>query len=323
MAWLESQVGFREGANNENPFGPWQGVRNAAYCDSFAQEGACEYGGYRWPANCQFGWKGAAYVPYSEADARALGLWRSRDTRPARGWQPIYDWTGWGGGDHIGTVWGTDDGWKTFWTVEGNTGSPQGVHWVRRDWTYVRGFIALPDADGEPPPPAGPRELRKGLTGEDVTWLQSRLTELGYDVPGGIDGDFGDGTEQAVMNFQGDWSPPVDGIVGLLTRESLADDAHRADMHQPPPPPPEPSFPAWPGRYMRRGHEGDDVSTLQARLAERGWVDSRGRLLKADRWFGRETDRVLRLFQAYAGLEDDGVAGPVTWNALWTVPVTS
>ena len=322
MAALEGQVGFREGPNNENPWGPWQGVRNAAYCDSFSQWGACEHGGYRWPAHCQFGWKGSAYCPFTEKDSSGLGLWRSRDTRPARGWQILFDWTGWGGADHIGTVWGTDDGWKTIWCVEANAGSPQGVHWIRRDWTYIRGFVALPEADGEPPPPPGPRELHKGLTGDDVHWLQSRLTELGYHVPGGIDGDFGDGTEQAVMNFQGDWDLEVDGIVGPATRESLADDSHRADM-QPPPPPPEPTFPTWPGRYMRRGDEGEDVTTFQARLAERGWVNSRREPLVADGWFGRETDRVVRLFQEYAELKVDGVVGPVTWNALWTVPVTS
>lgn len=328
VAWLAAEVGFREGPNNSNPYGPWQGVRNAAYCNSFADEGAYVGGGYRFPTWSQFGEKGTAYVPYAEDMARKLGIWRSGrgpTNPPRRGWRPVFDWTGWGGGDHIGgAVLDSDDGWRTFWTVEGNTGSPQGVHYVRRDWAYVRGFIALDETEGGGDVPAGPRELKLGFEGDDVTWLQSRLTELGYHVPGGIDGDFGEGTWQAVLNFQNDWVPAErGGIVGLVTREAMADDAHRADMQPPKPPPPsEPSFPAWPGRYMRRGHVGEDVYTLQARLAERGWVDSSGRRLKADRWFGRETDRVFRLFQAYAGLEDDGVAGPVAWNALWTVPVT-
>lgn len=319
MAAIEAEVGFVEGGNNDNPYGTWQGISHAAYCASFAMWGACLHGGYRWPSYCQFGWKGDAYVPYCEAHARTLGIWRvcSRNDPPKRGWMPVYDWTGWGGGDHIGAgVWGSDDGWATLWVVEGNTGSPQGVHYVRRDWTYIRGFIALEETPGAGPD--GPRELQLGYVGDDVRWLQSRLTELGYDVPGGIDGDFGSGTWQAVLNFQHDWVPTErDGIVGLVTREALADDGHRADMHPPEPPPPPPA-PPWPGRYLRRGDVSDDVAVFQARLMERGWHD----ITVADGWFGRITDKVVRQFQENKNLTVDGLVGPVTWAAFWTAPIT-
>ncbi len=321
LAWAEGEIGFREGANNENHYGPWQGVRNAAYCDSFAQMAAVLHGGYRWPANCQFGFKGAAYCPYTEADARDLGLWRkaSEYRQPKRGDQILFDWTGWGGCDHIGTVWGTDDDFKTVWCVEANAGSPQGVHWIRRDWSYIRGFVALSElnAGSANPPPSGPREMRRGFSGDDVRWLQSRLTELGYDVPGGIDGDFGAGTEQAVMNFQHDWSPPVDGIVGLVTREALADDSHRADMHNPPPEPEPPTWPQWPGVYYKRGDVAEGVRVFQGRLVERGWK------VAADGWFGRKTEKVVASFQSNKNLEIDGIVGRSTWDALWTEPVTA
>lgn len=150
MAALEGEIGFREGPNNENPYGRWQGVLNAAYCDSFAQWGAVEHGGYRWPDHCQFGYKGDAYCPYTETHARELGLWRDAATyrQPQRGDQILFDWTGWGGCDHIGTVWGTDDNYATVWCVEGNAGSPQGVHWIKRDWKYIRGFVALSTVAG-------------------------------------------------------------------------------------------------------------------------------------------------------------------------------
>lgn len=319
MAAIEGEVGFQEGPQNQNPYGDWQGISHAAYCASFANWGACLHGGYRWPEDCQFGWKGDAYVPYCEAHARRLGVWRvsSQSDPPKRGWMPVYDWTGWGGGDHIGAgVWGSDDGWATFWVVEGNTGSPQGVHYVRRDWTYVRGFVALEETPGSEP--AGPRELQLGYVGDDVRWLQSRLTELGYDVPGGIDGDFGSGTWQAVLNFQHDWVPAErGGIVGLVTREALADDGHRADLHPPEPPPPPPA-PPWPGRYLRRGDVSDDVAVFQARLMERGWHG----ITAADGWFGRVTDTVVRQFQAAKDLTVDGLVGPTTWTAFWTAPIT-
>lgn len=326
MAAIEGEVGFVEGANNANPYGDWQGISHAAYCASFAMWGVCLHGGYRWPDYCQFGWKGDAYVPYVEAHARRLGIWRecSQANPPKRGWMPVYDWTGWGGGDHIGAgVWGTDDGWATLWVVEGNTGSPQGVHYVRRDWTYIRGFVAV-DETGGASQPTGPRDLRKGYSGDDVTALQQRLVDLGYDVPGGVDGDFGSGTEQAVFNFQHDWAPPIDGIVGEATRAALTDDGHRADMHPdpPPPPPPPPDEPAgpppWPGVYLRRGDVSVSVAMFQARLMERGWDE----LTVADGWFGRITDRVVRQFQSNKNLAVDGIVGPVTWDAFWNEPIT-
>lgn len=315
MTWAEGEVGFVEGPNNDNPYGPWQGVWNAAYCDSFAQKAAVEHGGFEWPDNCQFGYKGDAYCPYTEKHARDLGIWHPRGDgyAPRRGDQRLYDWTGWGGADHIETFWGHEDGKP--WNIGANTGSPNGVHYVQRDETYLRGTVAWSDLAGGNEP-TGPRELRRGYTGEDVLWLQSRLSELGYDVPGGIDGDFGSGTEQAVMNFQHDWSPPIDGVVGLTTREALADDGHRADMHPEPPPAPKPSFPTWPGKYLRRGDTGDDVRTFQARLVERGWK------LTVDGWFGRRTDQVVRAFQVGRGLELDGIVGRATWDALWTMPVS-
>lgn len=319
MSWEEGEVGFREGPNNENPYGPWQGVWNAAYCDSFAQMAAVQQGGFEWPSYCQFGVKGDAYCPYTEAHARKLGIWHDKGDgyEPRRGDQRLYDWTGWGGADHIETYWGQENGKP--WNIGANTGSPNGVHYVQRDETYLRGTVAWSDLGpgdpNQPPAPQGPRDLRKGYSGEDVLWLQSRLTELGYDVPGGIDGDFGSGTEQAVMNFQGDWVPPVDGIVGSATREALADDSHRADMHNPPPEPVQ-TWPQWPGIYYKRGDVDEGVRVFQAQLAERGWT------IVADGWFGRSTLRVVLGFQSNKNLTIDGIVGPTTWNAIWLEPIS-
>lgn len=60
--------------------------------------------------------------------------------------------------------------------------------------------------------------LKRGSRGEDVKWLQQKLTEKGYPV-GTIDGIFGTRTEQAVKSFQMDAF--VDGICGKLTIEKL------------------------------------------------------------------------------------------------------
>lgn len=316
MTWAEGQVGFVEGNNNSNPYGPWQGVWNAAYCDSFAQMAAVQQGGFEWPTYCQFGFRGDAYCPYTEAHARKLGIWHDKGDgyEPRRGDQRLYDWTGWGGADHIETFWGRENGKP--WNIGANTGSPGGVRYCQRDETYLRGTVAWSDLPPDVAPvPNGPRELRKGFSGEDVLWLQRRLLDLGYDVPGGADGDFGSGTEQAVFNFQHDWSPPVDGIVGLVTREDLANDAHRADMHNPPPEP-SPDFPQWAGVYLKRGDRGDEVWAFQSRLKTRGWS------IVVDGWFGRDTLRVVKAFQSNMGLVIDGIVGRETWDAMWTEPIS-
>ena len=60
--------------------------------------------------------------------------------------------------------------------------------------------------------------LKRGARGEDVKWLQQKLSERGYPV-GTIDGIYGTRTEQAVKQFQTDVF--VDGIAGKLTIEKL------------------------------------------------------------------------------------------------------
>ena len=64
------------------------------------------------------------------------------------------------------------------------------------------------------------RELKKGMTGDDVNTLQTALEWLGYST-GGVDGDFGAKTEAAVKAFQSAKGLYADGIVGPLTLEAL------------------------------------------------------------------------------------------------------
>ncbi|MDX6405745.1 MAG: putative chitinase [Blastocatellia bacterium] len=67
--------------------------------------------------------------------------------------------------------------------------------------------------------------LKKGSSGPDVTALQQKLKDLGFD-PKGVDGNFGGGTEAAVIAFQEANGLDVDGKVGPNTRAALQlDDA--------------------------------------------------------------------------------------------------
>ncbi len=66
------------------------------------------------------------------------------------------------------------------------------------------------------PPPT----LREGMSGFQVTRLQRLLKQRGFD-PGPIDGMFGAGTKQALMNAQAVSGLNTDGIAGPLTWRSL------------------------------------------------------------------------------------------------------
>ncbi len=62
--------------------------------------------------------------------------------------------------------------------------------------------------------------LKQGSSGPDVTNLQQKLKELGFD-PKGVDGHFGPGTRDAVMDFQQSKGLQADGIAGPNTLDAL------------------------------------------------------------------------------------------------------
>ena len=66
------------------------------------------------------------------------------------------------------------------------------------------------------------RQLHKGMSGGDVKSLQRLLFADGYSVGKcGDDGEFGNDTENAVINYQTDHNLDPDGIAGILTLNSL------------------------------------------------------------------------------------------------------
>ena len=69
--------------------------------------------------------------------------------------------------------------------------------------------------------PAGEfRTLKKNSKGEDVYWLQCKLTELGY-YSGHIGGVYLDGTVKAVKAFQKDHGLNADGVAGIATLKKI------------------------------------------------------------------------------------------------------
>src|SRR3989442_12183804 len=70
--------------------------------------------------------------------------------------------------------------------------------------------------------------LKQGSSGPDVTKLQQKLKDLGFD-PNGVDGNFGPGTRDAVMAFQQSKGLQADGIAGPATLAALGLDDGQAN----------------------------------------------------------------------------------------------
>ncbi len=118
---------------------------------------------------------------------------------------------------------------------------------------------------------------------------------------GPIDGIPGPATAKAVRRLQARARLAVDGIVGPKTRKALGRFArHRLGT-----------------RPLRIGKTGWDVASLQFQLAEHGFPSG-----EFDGIFGPHIDAALRRFQGWAGLKEDGIAGPATLGALTAAPAT-
>ncbi len=176
-------------------------------------------------------------------------------------------------------------------------------------------------ANGGPAPgPVGqyPPTIRIGARGKDVITLRVHLDAWGAALPAMADGGtdtFGPMVDKAVRKFQHDHQLTIDGIVGPKTWAAVL---ARPPAPVPPVPPPAPKPPAMPSSILRLGSAGADVKVLQAKLAGSGIPGVRG--ITVDGTFGGQTDTAVRNFQHHAGLPVDGIVGPRTWAALWTLP---
>lgn len=76
-------------------------------------------------------------------------------------------------------------------------------------------FYAIPQASAQES-----TVLKQGMSGSDVSILQTTLKEYGY-YQGDIDQQFGSGTREAVIEFQIDCGLEPDGVVGSATLQAL------------------------------------------------------------------------------------------------------
>jgi peptidoglycan hydrolase-like protein with peptidoglycan-binding domain len=144
-----------------------------------------------------------------------------------------------------------------------------------------------------------PVVLQRDDSGDAVSALQRRLSELGY-YDGPISGYYGEMTEAAVLAFQQAQGLTADGVVGASTTEAL----RRA--------PSSASIPSPSGRAgLTIGSTGDEVSQLQRQLTDLGYYSG-----PISGYYGELTESAVREFQSGNGLAVDGVVGSSTLAAL-------
>ncbi|HIK53882.1 MAG TPA: peptidoglycan-binding protein [Synechococcales cyanobacterium M55_K2018_004] len=146
-----------------------------------------------------------------------------------------------------------------------------------------------------------PAVLRLEDSGDAVTALQTRLTELGF-YNGPISGVFGPQTEAAVIRFQAANGLVADGMVGPATRAALERSSRPSAATG--------STPASDG-LLRQGDSGELVTALQQRLRTLGYYNG-----GIDGIFGPQTEAAVIAFQRSQGINADGIVGRSTAAAL-------
>ena len=171
--------------------------------------------------------------------------------------------------------------------------SPDGIV-GQNTWEVLNSGNAL-DNDSDKYP-----MLKQGSSGDAVVRLQTILIGLNYDCGStGADGNFGPGTQRAVIAFQTANGLTPDGIVGRLTWEVLNSGAAVPNTNTRP--------------TLKKGDKGEYVKNLQTALINLGYSCGNA---GADGSFGNGTYDAVVLFQKKNGLTPDGIAGAKTWEKL-------
>lgn len=228
LSVAQSQIGYKEGSNNNTKYGKDYGWNNVAWCVIFqwwifkqAGASALFYGGGKTASCTQL---------YTWAKGQGLAVSKN-SLKP--GDIVFMNFSGGTSTDHVGIVEAAGSSQVT--TIEGNTSSGnsgsqangEGVY--RRYRSYSKIVAAYrPKYENAATTTSGAggnctvtvKEVSTGSTGRAVRNLQLILNNRGYNC-GTVDGDFGSKTKAAVIAFQKAQGLGADGIVGTKTWTAL------------------------------------------------------------------------------------------------------
>ena len=159
---------------------------------------------------------------------------------------------------------------------------------------------ALPAATAQPEPiVSNGGRLTVGNTGDDVLRLQHRLTELGF--VSSVTGSFDNLTARAVSAFQASIGCDPDGVATEALQAFLYCNAapyNGARFHDA----------VQPYRSLSEGDSGDDVTALQKRLWELGFLEKEGVRDSVGSFNGATAEAVTALQTSIGYEAPDGVA---------------
>lgn len=176
----------------------------------------------------------------------------------------------------------------------------------------------IPTASPAPQTVIPTRTLRLGYTGADVLSVQQRLTQLGY-YTGSLDSYYGNAVIAAVKAFQQRNGLSVDGLAGRATNACLfSAQAVGAAVQPTASPTASPTVApdnqtVIPSRVMYSGSTGDDVLSVQRRLQQLGYYSG-----TPNGTYDHATIEAVRAFQLRNSLNADGLAGPKTYQILYS-----
>ena len=181
-----------------------------------------------------------------------------------------------------------------------------------------------------------PGAMRIGDSNSDVKKLQQALKILGY-YSGKLDGDYGDGTTKAVMEYQGDHNLQADGVAGKDTvtsifgscsKTSLTKDTTTVSKASSTSTSTKTTAKSSSGKTYasvssieeigsapkptRVGDSGTDVVKLQQALKVLGYYDG-----VIDGSYGEGTETAVKNLQKKRSMKADGIAGAVTIRVLF------
>lgn len=227
VAQAQSQVGYKEGRNNDNKYGREYGLNNAAYCCigmwwcfKHANASNLFYDGGK-VASCTALWnwaykKGLAVSKYNVRKGDIV----------------MFDWDGSGDCDHVGIVEAAGSSQVTtieFNTSKGNSGSQSngdGVYRRYRPYSKIaKAYRPKYDGASSNTTTGGTcnvtvQEVKNGSNSASCYVLQAFLKSKGY-YTGKVDGIAGSLTEKAIKAFQKAKGLSQDGIAGTNTWKAV------------------------------------------------------------------------------------------------------
>lgn len=156
------------------------------------------------------------------------------------------------------------------------------------------------------------------MTGLPVRSLQYMLNELAIHDPKlvrlAVDGVFGERTLEAVMVFQREYHPPVNGVVNMGTWDAIREAYFRAELYYGAPPPLN-VLPS--GTYTAdEGAEGEPILIVQAMFAALTKKVSNFSSCEINGCNDGKTHANIRVVQGLAGLPVTGALDRATWSFL-------